>query len=95
MPYDQAMDWALVVFMIFPAFLIGSVFGILVGLALTGSNLLKDRAFLASPVAGALLGIVVFLLTAGWWPPVIGPFILSPAGAVAASLIAVLAKKNG
>jgi hypothetical protein len=88
------MDWTLAAFMIFPAFLIGSVFGILVGLALTGANILQNRTFWASNIGGALLGIIVFLLTAAWWPPVIGPFILSPVGAVAASLIAVLVKKS-
>ena len=88
------MDWTLAAFMIFPAFLIGSVFGILVGLALAGANILQDRVVLVSVIGGALLGIVVFLLTAEWWPPVIGPFILSPAGAMAASLIAVRVRKS-
>jgi hypothetical protein len=84
------MDWTLAVLMLFPAFLIGSAFGILVALALAGFSALQaNRAPIVWSIAGAFAGLGLFLLTANWWPPVIGPFVLSPACAMAASLISM------
>jgi hypothetical protein len=95
-PDNHGMDWTVAVLMLFPAVLIGSAFGILVALALVGvSGLQTERAPVVWSVGGALLGIVLFLLTARWWPPVIGPFILSPACAMIASLIAARKLSSG
>ncbi len=91
------MDWTLAALMFFPAALIGSAFGILVALALTGINILQtNRSPVVWSVAGSFAGIVIFMFTESWWPPVIGPFILSPACAMIAALIAVhFMKKAG
>ena len=85
------MDWSLVAFMVFPALLIGTALGMLVALALAGTDtVLTNRTPLVFAVTGAVLGVIIFLLTAAWWPPVIGPFILAPAGSMIASLISQL-----
>ena len=75
------MDLAASVLMLFPAFLIGAAFGIGIILVLADSTPFKARSVLFS-IGGSLAGIAVFLLTAEWWPPVVGPFILCPACAV-------------
>lgn len=83
--------------MFFPAALIGSAFGILVALTLGRIDILyAKRSPVVWSIAGSLAGIGIFLFTESWWPPVIGPFILSPACAIIASLIAVqLTKEAG
>jgi len=69
----------------------GSAFGILIVLVLAGSPGLKSIRPLAFSVAGSLAGVVIFLITQNWWPPIVGPFILCPALAAASS---VLGRKN-
>jgi hypothetical protein len=89
------MDWTLVAFMILPALMIGTAFGMLVALALAGTDVLQhDRTPLIFAAGGAALGAIIFLLTVNWWPPVIGPFILSPAGSMIGSLVSQLWPKN-
>ena len=82
------MDWTITAFLVFPALLIGTAMGILVSVALSGVNILEmKRAAIFYSIGGAVLGVVVFLATADWWPAVIGPYILSPAGAIAGALL--------
>ena len=75
------MDLAASVLMLFPAFLIGAAFGVGIILVLGGGAPFRPGSVLFS-IGGSLAGIVVFLLTADWWPPVVGPFILCPACAM-------------
>jgi len=75
------MDLAASVLMLFPAFLIGAAFGIGIILVLGDGAPFKTRSVLFC-IGGSLTGIAVFLLTADWWPPVVGPFILCPTFAV-------------
>jgi len=75
------MDFAASVLMLFPAFLIGAAFGVGIILVFGDTTPFRARPVLFS-VGGSLAGIVVFLLTADWWPPVVGPFILCPTFAV-------------
>ena len=72
------MDLAESALMLFPAFLIGAAFGVGITLVLGDRAPFQARAVLFS-IGGSLAGIAVFLLTADWWPPVVGPFILCPA----------------
>jgi hypothetical protein len=81
------MDFAAQVLMLFPAFMIGSAFGILIILGLAGTSGLKTFRPVAFSIAGSVMGIVVFVASADWWPPVIGPFICCPALAAVAALI--------
>ena len=71
-----------------PAFLIGAVFGALVGLALAGegANLSRARRVVLQSVIGSALGAVIFLATESWWPIIVGPFLTCPATAIAAVL---------
>jgi CHASE2 domain-containing sensor protein len=85
------MDYAASVLLLFPAFMIGAVFGILMTLGLAGRSGLKSLRPILFSIAGSLLGILVFLLTQNWWPPVIGPFITCPA---LACLFAFLGRNN-
>jgi hypothetical protein len=75
------MDLAASLLMLFPAFLIGAAFGVGIILVLGDSTPFKARSALFS-IGGSLAGVAIFLLTADWWPPVVGPFILCPACAV-------------
>jgi hypothetical protein len=79
--YTAAMDLAASALMLFPAFLIGAAFGVGIVLVFGDSTPSKTRSVLFS-IGGSLAGIAVFLLTADWWPPVVGPFILCPACSV-------------
>ena len=76
------MDFPMVVLMVFPAFLIGVAFGIGIVLGLDGDHRSNKARPVIYSVLGSMSGVVVFLLTANWWPPVVGPFILCPALAV-------------
>ena len=71
------------------AFLIGAVFGALVGLALIGENasLLCARTTVKRSVIGSAIGAVIFLATASWWPPIIGPFLTCPSIAIVATVL--------
>ncbi len=73
--------------MLFPAFLIGAAFGVMVVLGLAGPAGLKNLRPVVFSAIGSAAGIVVFLLTDSWWPPVVGPFILCPAFAAAAAAV--------
>ena len=73
--------------MVFPAFMIGSAFGILLIVGLAGTPGLKSLRPIVCSIAGSLVGLVAFLFTQSWWPPVLGPFVLCPAFAAAAALI--------
>ena len=77
------------IFLIFPAFLIGAAFGALVGLGLLGSAGSAKRGWSAvrHSVAGSAVGAVIFFVTAQWWPPIVGPFVLCPALAITATLV--------
>ena len=72
-----------------PAFLIGAVFGVLVGLALLGESATLERArdAVIRSVIGSAVGAIIFLATASWWPPIIGPFLTCPATAVAVAIL--------
>ena len=72
--------------MLFPAFLLGSAFGIMLVLVLSGPSGLQTARPVFYSVAGSAAAIVLYLLTAGWWPPVVGPFALCPALAATAAL---------
>ncbi len=72
--------------MLFPAFLIGSAFGMLIIFVLSGTGGVNDKRPLVFSVIGSAAGVAAFLLTADFWPPVVGPFILCPAIALTAAL---------
>jgi len=72
---------------VFPAFLIGAAFGIMIVMVLAGASGLKTSRPIVFSVCGSGLGIVVFLLTQSLWPPVVGPFVLCPAIAMLSALI--------
>lgn len=82
------MDFATGALMLFPAFLIGSAFGVMIVFVLAGGAVLqeKDKRAIGFSIAGSLAGVAVFLLTESLWPAVIGPFITCPALALAAAL---------
>ncbi len=73
--------------MLFPAFMIGAAFGILLVMVLAGTAGLKTLRPIMFSIVGSLLGVAVFWLTQNWWPPVIGPFIVCPALAATSALI--------
>ena len=77
------------IFLIFPAFLIGAAFGALVGLGLLGTSGSAHRAWssIRFSMAGSAAGAFIFFVTGQWWPPIIGPFVLCPALAIAATLL--------
>ena len=73
--------------MLFPAFMIGAAFGVLLVVGLAGTAGLKTIRPVIFSLAGSAVGLLVFGLTEVWWPPVIGPFILCPAiGALGAMI---------
>ena len=77
----------------FPAFLIGVAFGSLVPVAFAGDGLAqKIRRIVTSACLGSAVGIVLFLITEQWWPPVVGPFVLCPAVALVLSSAAIWRK---
>ena len=84
------MDATLTALMLFPAFLIGAAFGIMIVLVLAGSDGMKSKRPIILSVAGSAIGAIVFLLTASAWPPVVGPFILCP---FSAALSAIAGRK--
>jgi hypothetical protein len=71
------------------AFLIGTVFGALVGLALMGEGTSLAQAWAAfiRSALGSAIGAGIFLVTASWWPPIIGPFLICPATAIAVAVL--------
>jgi hypothetical protein len=71
------------------AFLIGTVFGALVGLALMGESAspAKARTAVIRSVLGSAIGAGIFLVTASWWPSITGPFLTCPAAAIAAAVL--------
>jgi hypothetical protein len=71
------------------AFLIGTVFGVLVGLALMGegASLTRARTAVTWSAIGSAIGAAIFLMTASWWPPIVGPFLICPATAVALAVL--------
>lgn len=73
----------------FPAFMIGTGLGALVGLGQTGQTPSMDRLVsgILTSAAGSAVGAVLSVVTAAWWPPLIGPFVLSTACAMLAGLI--------
>ena len=73
--------------MLFPAFMIGTAFGVLLILGLAGSTGLKNVRPVVYSILGSLFGLFIFLLSQGLWPPVLGPFICCPAVAAIAALI--------
>ena len=81
------MDFAANVLMLFPAFMIGATFGILLVMGLAGTAGLKTIRPIVFSVAGSAVGLVIFAITGNWWPTVVGPFILCPAIAAGAALI--------
>ena len=82
------MDFATGALMLFPAFLIGSAFGVMIVFVLAGGAGLqaKDKRSIGFSIAGSFAGVIVFLLTANMWPDVIGPFIACPALALVAAI---------
>jgi hypothetical protein len=75
-------------FLLLPAFLIGSAFGILIIVVLTGDRGTTDiRPFVFSAL-GSIAGVVFFLLTEAWWQTIIAPFVLCPVFAAASALVA-------
>jgi len=72
----------------FPAFLMGSVFGVLTVVMRSGTDLSKNVRAVVFCVAGSLAGGVIFLLTQSLWPPIIAPFILCPIVAAIAGFFA-------
>jgi hypothetical protein len=77
----------------FPAFLIGVAFGSLVPVAFAGEGLAqKIRRIVTGACLGSAVGILLYLLTQQWWPPVIGPFVLCPAASLVFSAAAIWRK---
>jgi len=76
-------------FLIVPAFMIGTVLGSLVGLGLGGeeASLEHGRRAVIRAAAGSAAGALIYLGTAFWWPPIVGPFLTCPAAAMATSLL--------
>src|SRR5205823_9921018 len=72
------VDFAATVLMLFPAFMIGAAFGILVVMGLAGTAGLQTIRPIIFSVVGSTIGLVGFGLTERWWPPGSGPFILCP-----------------
>ena len=84
------MTFADNVILLFPAFLIGLAFGSLVAFALAGSSIpARFPRIVAGVAMGSAAGVLLFLATQQWWPPIVGPFILCPAGALAAAFLAI------
>lgn len=71
------------------AFLIGTVFGALVGLALMGesASLPRARTAITRSLLGSAIGAAIFLVTASWWPPITGPFLTCPGTAIAVAVL--------
>jgi len=80
------VNFAAGLLMLFPAFLLGSAFGIMLVLVLSGAAGLQSARPVVFSVAGSAVAILIYLVTADWWPPVIGPFALCPALSAAAAL---------
>ena len=57
------MDFAASVLLLFPAFMIGSAFGILIVLGLAGTPGLKTFRPVLFSLIGSLAGVVAFVLT--------------------------------
>ena len=72
-----------------PAFMIGTVFGALVGLGLLGErgSASRARATLVRSAIGSAAGLLLFVATVSFWPPIVGPFMTCPATAIAAVLL--------
>ena len=83
----RAMDFAASVLMLFPAFMIGAAFGVLLVVGLAGTAGLKTMRPVVFSFIGSTVGLATFVLTEAWWPPVVGPFILCPVLAAVAALI--------
>ena len=73
------------ILLVFPAFLLGAGFGALVGLVLTSREESTTTALPAirQGLAGSAIGAVIFIATAAWWPPILGPFVACPAVSIA------------
>jgi hypothetical protein len=80
------VNFAAGLLMLFPAFLLGCAFGILLALVLSGPAGLQNVRPIVFSVAGSAVGVLLYLLTADWWPPVTGPFVLCPALSATAAL---------
>jgi hypothetical protein len=81
------VNFAAGMLMLFPAFLLGSAFGIMLVLVLSGPPGLQTARPIVFSVAGSAAAILLYLVTADWWPPVIGPFVLCPALAATAAFV--------
>jgi hypothetical protein len=85
------MTFADNVILLFPAFLIGIAFAVLVSLGVNRSDILTKWIPIAvGALIGAVIGIVIFIFTARLWPPILGPFVLCPAFSLAGSRLALL-----
>lgn len=77
----------------FPAFMIGTGLGSLValgigkGASIGGSSMDRTIAAIGLSAAGSVTGAILSVITAQWWPPIIGPFVLSTGLAIAAALM--------
>jgi len=81
------MNFPAAVLLLFPAFMVGAAFGILLVLSLAGAEGLKDLRPVTFSIVGSLAGLVVFWLTRNWWPPLVGPFVVCPVLAASAAVI--------
>jgi hypothetical protein len=76
------------ILLMFPAFMIGSGLGSLVALgAGKGSSVDRTIAAIKLSAAGSAVGAVISIVTAQWWPPIIGPFILCTGVAIATAIV--------
>jgi hypothetical protein len=73
--------------MLFPAFLIGTAFGSMLMVALSGVEISKSGRAIKFSALGSMVGGAAFLLTMNWWPPVVGPFVLCPVTAAIAGFL--------
>jgi len=76
-------------FLVVPAFMIGAVLGSLVGLGLGGeeASLEHGRRAVIRAATGSAAGVLIYLGTASWWPPIVGPFLTCPVAAMATALL--------
>jgi hypothetical protein len=71
------------ILLVFPAFLMGAGFGALLFLALTPLQESWAWPAVRTGLAGSATGAVIFVATAEWWPPIVGPFVVCPVASAA------------
>jgi hypothetical protein len=75
--------------LLFPAFLIGTGLGGLftLGILAKGGAFERNAQVLAACAGGSACGVALAALTESWWPPLVGPFVLSIGASVLTGLL--------